>query len=142
MSLFPAYIEDDEVLEEYEEDAEIPKEFGIDFATGQTTGRIVEKVEAIKVWCYFALQIARYRFFICGDDYGNELEDLYGKQYSAEHIKSEGARMIEECLVENDYIRSVTVSNAEYSGGRFRADITIDTVFGSDTIYEYEMEAA
>jgi hypothetical protein len=101
----------------------------------------VEKLEAIKVWCYFALQIARYRFFICDDDYGNELEDLYGRRYSQEHIKIEAARMIKECLSENEYITMVKVSDAEYSGGRLKANITIDTVFGSDTgTYETEVD--
>ncbi len=141
MSLFPAYVED-EITEEPDETLEIPKEFGINFETGQLTGKIVEGIEAVKVWCYFALKVARYRYFICSWDYGNEMEDLYGKGYSAEHIESEAARMIEECLLENDYIETVSVSDAVYRDGRFRAAVTIDTIFGDSDTETYEMEVA
>ncbi len=141
MSLFPAYVED-EIREEPDETLEIPKEFGVNFKTGQLTGKIVEGIEAVKVWCYFALKVARYRYFICSWDYGNEMEDLYGKGYSAEHIESEAARMIEECLLENDYIETVSVSDAVYQDGRFRAAVTIDTIFGDSDTETYEMEVA
>lgn len=51
MSLFfPAYIEDEENLEELGEEKETPKEYGIDFSTGQLTGQVVEGLEAVKVW--------------------------------------------------------------------------------------------
>lgn len=142
MSLLPAYIEDGEILEELEENQKIPKEFGLDFATGQLTGKIVEGAEAVKVWCYLALQVARYHFFICTWDYGNEIEDLYGKGFSAEHIESEATRMIEECLLENDYIEKVSVSEAVYKHGRFSARITIDTIDGErgSDVYEAEVE--
>lgn len=141
MSLFPAYIEDDEVLEELKE-KEIPKEFGIDFKNGQLTGKIVEGIEAIKVWCYFALKIARYHFFICSWDYGNEIEELYGQGFSAEHIESEVARMIEECLLENDYIEEVDVSDMSYQKGQLKATVTIETIYGEreSDIYETEVE--
>lgn len=141
MSLFPAYVED-EIQEEPDETLEIPKEFGVNFETGQLTGKIVEGIEAVKVWCYFALKVARYRYFICSWDYGNEMEDLYGKGYSAEHIESEAARMIEECLLENDYIETVSVSDAVYRDGRFQAAVTIDTIFGDSDTETYEMEVA
>ena len=141
MSLFPAFVED-EIREEPDETLEIPKEFGVNFKTGQLTGKIVEGIEAVKVWCYFALKVARYRYFICSWDYGNEMEDLYGKGYSAEHIESEAARMIEECLLENDYIETVSVSDAVYQDGRFRAAVTIDTIFGDSDTETYEMEVA
>lgn len=141
MSLFPAYVED-EIQEEPDETLEIPKEFGVNFETGQLTGKIVEGIEAVKVWCYFALKVARYRYFICSWDYGNEMEDLYGKGYSAEHIESEAARMIEECLLENNYIETVSVSDAVYRDGRFQAAVTIDTIFGDSDTETYEMEVA
>ncbi len=48
MSLFfPAYIEDEEYIEGLEEEKETPKEYGIDFSTGQLTGQIVEGLEAV-----------------------------------------------------------------------------------------------
>jgi len=41
MGLFPTYIESDAITEETQE-SKIPKEYEIDFKTGQLTGRIVE----------------------------------------------------------------------------------------------------
>lgn len=142
MGLFPAYIEDEEIVEELTEELETPREFGIDFTTGQLTGIIVEGVEAIKVWIYFALQIARYRYFICSWEYGNEIEDLYGKGYSAEHLESEISRMIEECLLENEYIEKVVVENTEYKLGKLKAKATVTTIYEEEISETYETEVA
>ena len=142
MGLFPAYIEDEEIVEELTEELETPREFGIDFATGQLTGIVVEGVEAIKVWIYFALQIARYRYFICSWEYGNEIEDLYGKGYSAEHLESEISRMIEECLLENEYIEKVVVENTEYKVGKLKARVTVTTIYEEEISETYETEVA
>ena len=142
MGLFPAYIEDEEIVEELTEELETPREFGIDFTTGQLTGIIVEGVEAIKVWIYFALQIARYRYFICSWEYGNEIEDLYGKGYSAEHLESEISRMIEECLLENEYIEKVVVENTEYKLGKLKSKVTVTTIYEEEISETYETEVA
>ena len=139
MSLFPAYIEDD--LEEYQEEIETPREFGIDYTTGQLTGAVVEGVEAVKVWCYLALRVARYKHFICSWTYGNDLEDLYGKGYSEEHLKSEVSRMIKECLLENQYIESVTIGNVVYIGEKLSVEIEVTTIYGDNTANTYEMAA-
>jgi hypothetical protein len=141
MSLFPAYVEDD-IVEDIEETEETPRDFGVDFATGQLTGTVVEGVEAIKVWCYFALQVARYRFHICSWTYGSDIEELYGKGFSAGYIKSEMKRMIKECLLENPFITSIEVNNAEYAGGRFKANVEITTVYDETDAIEYETEVA
>lgn len=142
MGLFPAYIEDEETTEELTEELETPREFGIDFSTGQLTGTIVEGVEAIKVWIYLALKIARYRYFICSWQYGNEIEDLYGQGYSTEHLESEISRMVEECLLENEYIDTVTVDDMVYIGGKIRAKVTVTTVYDEEVSEIYETEVA
>lgn len=142
MGLFPAYIEDEEITEELADDLETPREFGIDFATGQLTGIVVEGIEAIKVWIYIALQVARYRYFICSWQYGSEIEDLYGKGYSAEHLESEISRMIKECLLVNDYIEQVEVTNATYRLGRLSATVTVTTIYDEEVSETYETEVA
>ena len=44
MSLFfPAYIEDEENIEDLEEETASPKDYGINFETGQLTGEIDRK---------------------------------------------------------------------------------------------------
>lgn len=142
MGLFPAYIEDEEITEELADDLATPREFGIDFATGQLTGIVVEGIEAIKVWIYIALQVARYRYFICSWRYGSEIEDLYGKGYSAEHLESEISRMIKECLLVNDYIEQVEVTNATYRLGRLSATVTVTTIYDEEVSETYETEVA
>ena len=143
MGLFPAYIEEDEeITEELGEELTTPLEFGIDFDTGQLTGTLVEGVEAIKVWIYFTLKIARYRYFICSWHYGNDIEDLYGKGYSAEHLESEIGRMIEECLLENEYIGTVTVDNVDYTKGKLSVQITVSTIYNEEISETYETEVA
>lgn len=140
MSLLPAYIEDEDI-EELTEEIETPREFGINFTTGQLTGEVVEGVEAIKVWCYFALRCARYRFFILSWQYGSELETLYGKGYSTEHIECEAKQMIKDCLLEHQYIQSVEVENIIYNGSKLSAEITVTTIYEETYTNEYE-EAA
>ena len=70
MSLLPTYIEDDEELEQQEE-SQTPKEYEIDFKTGQLTGNIVEGLEAIKIWIWLVLQTPRYRYYVYTWDYDN-----------------------------------------------------------------------
>lgn len=93
--------------EETEESLYIPREYGIDFETGQLSGKVVEGYDALLVWAWLALQIARYRYYIYSDDYGQEYETLVGKTYSTELTDSELERMTEECLTENPYITGI-----------------------------------
>ena len=61
MGLFPAYLENG-IQSEGKKTRVIPKEYGIDFKTGQLTGEIVEGLEAVKVWIWLVLQTPRYRY--------------------------------------------------------------------------------
>ena len=92
---------------EIQEEQYIPKEYGINFETGQLSGKIVEGFDAIIVWAWLALHTARYRYYIYSDDYGQEYDELVGKSYSQELIQSELERMTEECLMENPYITGI-----------------------------------
>lgn len=103
--MFPfADTESDDITEE----EYVPKEYGIDFKTGQLSGKIVEGVDALMVWCWIALHTPRYRYYIYSDEYGQEFEDLIGKQYSEGYTNSELERMTEECLCVNPYIEGIT----------------------------------
>ena len=92
---------------EAQEEVYIPKEYGINFETGQLSGRVVEGLEAVKVWAWLALQTARQRYYIYSTDYGQEYEDLIGKSYSKEYTDMELKRMTEECLLINPYITGI-----------------------------------
>ncbi len=99
--------EDKEIVEQQEEEIYIPKEYGIDFETGQLTGKVVEGLEAVKVWAWLALQTARERYYIYTTDYGQEYEDMIGKGYTKDYLKAELKRMTEECLTVNPYITGI-----------------------------------
>lgn len=98
---------DNEEEDEQEESLYIPREYGIDFETGQLSGKIVEGYDALLVWAWLALQTSRYRYYIYSENYGQEYEDLIGKSYSTELTDSELERMTEECLTENPYITGI-----------------------------------
>lgn len=93
--------------ETQEENLYIPKEYGIDFETGQLSGKMVEGYDALLVWAWLALRTQRYRYYIYSEDYGQEYENLVGKSYSEELTDSELERMTEECLTENPYITGI-----------------------------------
>lgn len=93
--------------ETQEENLYIPREYGINFETGQLSGKMVEGYEALLVWAWLALRTPRYRYYIYSEDYGHEYENLVGKSYSEELTDSELERMTEECLTENPYITGI-----------------------------------
>jgi hypothetical protein len=108
----------------------IPREYGMNFATGQLTGDIVEGADAIKIWIYLALKTTRYRYEIYSWDYGNELEGLIGQSYSKEFLEIECRRMVEDCLLINDNIESISDFQVTLQNDRLRIAFTANTKFG------------
>ncbi len=129
--LLPAYIEGDEELEGLWEAIKPPKEYGIDFKTGQLTGGIVEGKEAVKVWIWLALQTPRYRYYIYTWDYGNEFEDLIGQGYTEEYIEAEAQQMTEDCLLVNEDIQGITEFSVSMEKDTLTVSFTVDTLYGS-----------
>jgi len=91
---------------------------------------IVEGGEAVLVWAWKALHTPRYRHEIYTRDYGNEAESLIGQPYSEELKRAEAARYVEECLLINPYILSVSNVSVEFSDGAMNISCTIKTVYG------------
>lgn len=130
MGLFPAYIENDQTIEKNKTRA-TPKEYEIDYKTGQLTGRTVEGLEAIKVWIWLVLQTPRYRYYIYTWDYGNEFEDLIGQGYSEEYIEAEAQRMTEDCLLMNENIQSITGFSVNMENEQLTVSFTANTIYGT-----------
>lgn len=128
--LLPAYIEDEEEIEELEEEIKPPKEYGIDFKTGQLTGEIVEGKEAIKVWIWLTLQTPRYRYYAYTWDYGNEFEDLIGRGYTEEYIEAEAQRMTEDCLLVNEDIQSISEFSVSMEKDVLTVSFIANTIYG------------
>ena len=129
MGLFPSYIENEAIVKEKKKQI-VPKEYEIDFNTGQLTGRIVEGKEAIAVWIWLVLQTPRYRYYVYTWDYGNEFEDLIGKGYTEEYIEAEAQRMTEDCLLVNENIQSITEFSVNMEGDTLTISFTANTIYG------------
>lgn len=112
----------------------IPREYGIDFSTGQLTGRVVEGLEAVKVWTWLALQTQRYRYYIYSWDYGQEFEDLIGKGYSKDYTSTELKRMTEECLTVNPWITGIDEFTCIQEDERVKVSFKLITTLGDEEV--------
>lgn len=112
----------------------LPREYGIDFSSGQLTGKVVEGLEALKVWAWIALQTARYRYYIYTWDYGQEYEDLIGKGYSKDYNSMELKRMTEECLTINPWITGIDNFSCTQEDERVEVSFTLITSLGDEEV--------
>lgn len=127
--MFPYDIdEEEEVLLDEEEEIE-PKEYEIDFETGQLTGRVVTGLDAILVWAWLALNTAKYRYIQYSWDYGHEIDTLVG-QRDTEHIETSVQTMLEECLMVNENITDVEVLEVDLEGDKVVVRVKIITDYG------------
>lgn len=113
----------------------IPEEYEIDFETGQLTGRIVEGLDAVKVWIWIVLQTAKNRFYIYSQDFGQDFDELVGTSYTQGYVEMEYERMIEECLSGNEYIEGI--ENYEFridEKGEISINFKIRTIFGEEEV--------
>ena len=113
----------------------IPKDIAIDFTTGNPIIKdndfvIVEKDEAIKVWCYYALKTNKDRFIIYSPNYGSTLEELIGNNY-VDNDKYELEKKVNDCLLVSPYIKSVdkVETNFDSETGELTGDIYITTIY-------------
>lgn len=112
------------------------KELAFDFETGQlkTIGGkyyYVEKNEALKVWIWKALFTSRYTYLAYSTDFGNEIYTLIGRYLKSDLLYSELRRMIEECLLCNPYIVSLSDFKVSQNGS------VVVCTFGVNTVYGY-----
>ncbi|MCL0319390.1 DUF2634 domain-containing protein [Apilactobacillus xinyiensis] len=76
-----------------------------------------------------ALQTERFVWLIYNEDYGNDIQDLVGKDF--DYIKVEVARMIDECLLADDRVLSTDIDNITKSDkDSVLIEGTCDTIFG------------
>ena len=118
--------------------AELPvfKELAFDFETGQLKtmgGRYyyVGKNEAIKVWIWKALKSSRYTYLAYSTDYGNEIYTLISRYLAKQLLYSELKRMIEEALLCNPYITSLTDFQVEQKGSVVTCTYEVNTIYGN-----------
>ena len=109
--------------------------FLFDFDTGDFVvrdGKLIEcdGIEAVKVWIEKILRTEKGRFKIYDNtEYGARLEDLIvGNSYSVAFIESELKREIEDALLQNPQIR--TVSNIQITRGINSLTVELEVTLG------------
>lgn len=135
MSILPSFLEElsnvDIAESEENKVIEVPREYGIDFTMGQLTGKIVEGLEAIKVWVWLCMHTERFRHVIYSADYGTSLEQYFGHVLSDEYINTDCESEITDALLMNDCIESIedfeVIRNSDSLDIKFR----VVTKFGS-----------
>ena len=141
-SIFPSFVEEVKAIEQNKNNTlPVAKEIAIDFSTGNPIIKdndyvIVEKDEAIKIWCYYALKIPKGRFLAFTRNYGSELEEkIIGKQYNSDTY-SKVKRIVEDCLLVNKYIKSIDNVAVSFND-KINIEIELTTVYEKGAVVEY-----
>ena len=126
-------------------DLPVFKELAFDFETEQllTNGGkyyYVEKNEALKIWIWKTLFSSRYTYLAYSTDYGNEIYTLIGRYLNKELLYSELRRLIEEALLCNPYIVSLSDFDITQKGAKGICDFSVNTIYGNVAqAYTYEV---
>ena len=131
--MFPFDLDDDETEVDEIEEKE-PKDYEVDFKTGKLTGRIITGLDAIKQWIKLTLGIDRYYYTQFSWNHVSELNTLIVKNVSAEYVESEVKRMLEEALLENEYINGIDDVECEIKNDVLVASFTVQTPYGEASI--------
>lgn len=112
----------------------VPKEYGIDFKTGQLTGEIVEGIEAIKVWIWNCLHTQRFRYPLYSWNYGADLEQYIGQTVTEEFLNADCEDEIREALLVNPYITGIEDFKVTFENGHLSLSFTAVTKFGNTEV--------
>lgn len=130
MSILPSFLSKSAELGELKREKSPPREYGIDFATGKLTGKIVEGKEAIKVWIWLCLHTERYRYSIYSWDYGTSLEQYIGQGLTEEYIRTDCESEITEALLIHPNIESIEDFSVLREEDRLQISFRAITDFG------------
>lgn len=140
MSILPSFLQELSDTKTIKEDdsqvVKVPREYGIDFTTGQLTGKIVEGLEAIKVWIWLCMHTERFRHAIYSADYGTSLEQYIGHMLSEEYINTDCESEISDALLINEYIESIEDFEAVRNSDSLNISFRVVTKFGSIEVDE------
>jgi hypothetical protein len=100
----------------------------LDFDKGRVTGR-TDGLDAVKQAVFKMLQTDRFWHAVYNFDYGHELKLLIGS--SPVFVESEAKRMIEEALIVDDRIESISSVDVEITGDQMLIRFTVQSVYGS-----------
>ena len=93
-----------------------------------------EGKEAVKSWAYRQLMTQRYAHKIYPRSNGNEMFRLVGKPFTKAVKEAEAKRYIEEALLQNPYITSVSDFEISFTDDNLSVFFKINTVYGEEDI--------
>lgn len=140
MSILPSFLQElsdtKTIKEEDSQVVKVPREYGIDFNTGQLTGKIVEGLEAIKVWIWLCMHTERFRHAIYSADYGTSFEQYIGHVLTDEYINTDCESEISDALLINEYIESIEDFEAVRNSDSLDIKFRVVTKFGNIEVDE------
>lgn len=92
--------------------------------------KIVTGKEAVKTWAYKALRTDRFRYLIYSFDFGSELENLIGTNYTPSLTKAESVRYVEETLLINPYIQNISDVEVDFENTTLFISGVLHTIYG------------
>ncbi|MBL4974799.1 DUF2634 domain-containing protein [Bacillus halotolerans] len=135
MALSPEIEFDD--IEDDSEVIETSQTYKIDFENGRITNEKITGLEAIRQFVYLSLHTERYAYSVFSHDIGNELQDILADNETTDaYKKMEIPRIIEEALIYDDRISSVSDFEIEKQGDSFHVSFTVETDEGKLEIEE------
>lgn len=132
---------------EIQTNIELPifRELAFDFNTQQLKTKggqyfYVEKNDALKIWIWKTLFTSRYTYLAYSTNYGNEIYTLIGRYLAGDLLYSELIRMIEEALLCNPYIVSLTEFDITRNSSKVICNYSVNTIYGNVAqAYSYEV---
>lgn len=87
--------------------------------------KIVDGVKAAAGWARRAILTARNAFEIFSANYGCDIENIIGKGYQLSTVNAEIRSMVEEALLYNKFITSVSDIKSEFKGSTLKISCKI-----------------
>ena len=133
MSLLSSFYD---VKENLSSDEYFPREYEIDFKENRLTGRIVEGVEAIRVWVWCCVHTERFRYALYSWQYGVSLEKYLGQTTTEEYLEADSRAEIEEALKIHPYITGLDDFQVSKTGPKLSIKFTVKTKLGKIEVSE------
>lgn len=105
----------------------------------KSLGGEIDGIDAVRQAVNLQLDTMRFGYEIMDADYGSELNTLIGKTYN--YIVAELPRIVTDCLLRDDRVLAVSVTNIEkVSFDSLRFDVIVTSIFGYITQEGVELE--
>lgn len=141
-SIFPDIVIPDKVINQASaEPVTYGKELAFDFAASDFvmedgSPKVVEGIEALKVWIEKTIRTAKFRFKIYDDQYGCQIDEIIGYDVSRAVLESEVQRVIREALIYDNRIADVRDFQIERGDDWLKVTFTVYTTLDDTFIQE------